>query len=223
MTDTTVAAVGSTVLRIPITKAGKDAFVEIDYNDESQVHSVSLLEIYKLGLKELVNRGMSKVTKAAFNGDLVALAAKAMEIAQANVQKIAEGNIRVSGSRTKEPKGAIQTEAMRLARALVKKSIKDQGYKVGSFKASEITDFAKQLLASPRGQEITDSARANIAKREEESKGLSVDLSGVADLASKKAAPRTKGKVAEGQLSAAQAGKTAKRSKKGKGHKGATA
>jgi hypothetical protein len=203
------------VLQIPVVKAGsKDQAFLLDI-DVDKISDVSYQEALRLGLKELANRGMSKLTKAAFDGDEAKLRAAAEKVAQTNLDNINSGNIRVSGGKKKVATGAIATEALRLAKALVKKGLKAQGFKVSEVKTSDITRLAKEYLDTDGGSALMDKAKANIAEREAtpvemDFKALNVQID------DKKVQANAK-KKAEGKttLSAKQAGKPATRSKKG--------
>jgi hypothetical protein len=155
MTDHVEIAVTKAKAAITFTKEEIDALPD-------EVFS----EIVKLGLKEMVNRGMSKIGAAkGLEGEaLQKYEASAMEIAKANVEKIKSGEIlkgRKSGSL--KVSGAVKTEAMRLARNLVKDELKKAGLKISHYPASEITNAAKALLeVTP---EIIAQAEANLASR----------------------------------------------------------
>ena len=201
------------ILQIPVAKAGtkeETFFLDIDV---SKISDVTYQEAMYLGLKELANRGMSKLTKGAFEGDEAKLRTAAAKVAATNAENILSGNIRVHGGKKKEPKGAVATESLRLAKALVKKHLKAAGYKVSEVKTSEITRLAKVFLESDQGEGIRAQARENIAKRDETTVELDLKALGVA-IDPKKVEANAK-KKAKDQLSAKQAGKTKPRAKKG--------
>ena len=54
------------VLQIPITKGGKTAFVTVDTDDAAQLPDQMLKECLFQGLKSMLNRGMSKITKETY-------------------------------------------------------------------------------------------------------------------------------------------------------------
>ncbi len=211
MTDTQAADGKPFMLRIPVTKAGKDFFVEIDTN---AIPAEVFEEAVKLGLKDLMGRGMSKLTKAAYGGDEAKLAA-----AQAgkNLEAINAGSIRFSGGKKKVAKGAIQSEAVRLAKALVKKGLKDQGYKVSEVATKDITRLANELLETEQGAALLTQAAANVEARNATTVALDftklnvqIDPKKVEANAKKRGATK-----AAGNLSATQAKKPGKRAKKG--------
>ena len=132
------------VIKIAVTK-GKDV-VEIDTDALPQaVYEEALMQ----GLKVLVNRGMSKITKAEY-GDEAIVRTEAMFKARANVDDILAGKIKFTGKAAAKSKvsGAVNTEAMRIARNRVKDAIKANGMKISYVKASDITAAAKELIAA---------------------------------------------------------------------------
>lgn len=212
------------IFQIPVVKAKTTVPIDTDV-----IPPDVYAEALKLGLKELVNRGMSKITKAAFP-DEAELKAKALEQAEKNVEAINSGKIRfASGTATKKASGAVMTEARRLAKEVIKDMMKKNGLKIAHVNASEITKAANALLASEQGKSYIEAAEAEI-KRREEAKAqiegtpdtpLASILAGIAINPTKKAkAEEAKAKrkasakpSAAGQLSAKQAGKVAPRAK----------
>ncbi len=149
----------ASIVNVPITK-GKGT-VEID----SEAIPV---EVYKeallLGLKELANRGMTKLTKASFSGDEAALAEAAMKQAEKNVEAINAGDIRFSGKKAKTGESAaVMTEARRLAKALIKDAIKANGEKIAHYEPKEITALANAYLAEDTS--LIEQAKANLEER----------------------------------------------------------
>ena len=167
------------ILRIPITKASastKDAsWAEVCIDDlPADVYKEVLLQ----GLKTLLNRGMSKITDA--KSDPKAREA-AMEVAAKNVQNLYEGKIRMTaGVRAKgAASGAVKTEAMRLARLVIKAALKDAGKKVSLIKGSVITQYAQAYLDDENyGPDMWKKAEANVKAREAEKDGTLADLKG---------------------------------------------
>ena len=141
-------------------------------------------EIYALGLKQLLNRGMSEVT-AAVIPDKDELIAEAMAVAEINLQNIYEGKIRrtagTKASKTGETK-EVQAEARKEAQLAVKDAIKAAGKKVSLVASKEITRVTNDLLKSEEGKEIWERAKAVIEARKAkkaEQPALKIDLSGV--------------------------------------------
>jgi hypothetical protein len=84
--------------------------------------------------------------------------------ARANIQEILKGTIKLKGARSAvKVDGAVQTEALRMAKDMVKDLIRANGQKIGAYKASEITAAAKDVLeANP---DLIKKAEANLAER----------------------------------------------------------
>lgn len=192
------------MLQVPVVK-GK-ASVEIDTDKIPQdVYEYALL----LGLKTLVNRGMSKVTKSA-HPDEAELKAKAMEIAEKQVQDILAGKVRMTGASKSKVSGAVKTEAMRIARNLVKDELKRAKIKISHVDAKDITAAAKALVES----DPDIIAKAEAAVKERESTPIKIDIKSIAKVNPAKKA-KDDAEKADKPLSAKQAGKTATRAKPG--------
>lgn len=195
------------ILNVPITKA-KDT-VQIDTDAlPTEVYAEAML----LGLKELANRGMSKITKASTK-DEDELKSLAAVQAQKNVAAIMEGTIRFSGKKAKSGESReVMTEALRLAKNLVKDGIKAAGMKISHVKASEITVAAKELLASD--ETLVEQAKANLAERA--AKPIKIDIKALIKEDPKLVAKAQKAaaeKKATKPLSATQAGKVKPRAR----------
>lgn len=197
-----------TFYTIPVTK-GK-ASIEINIDDvPNDVYKEALL----LGLKELVNRGMSKISVAKLEGvELDKAKAAAMAQAAKNVEAIKTSKIKFAGKKTKTAESAaVMTEALRLAKNLVKDEIKRAGGKISHYKASEITLAAKELLS--QDESLVTQAKANLEEREKTPVKVNImslvkeDPELVKKAEAKKAEKKTAG------LSAKQAGMTKVRSK----------
>ena len=225
MTDVTQGAEASAdapivanIQAIPIVKVN-GATVDVDFD-------ALPIEIYKemlfLGAKEYINKvGMSKIGAGLtkLEGAELDKAHKAInDQAQKNVDAMTTGNgFKFHGAKSEtKVSGAVQTEAMRLAKNMVKDWMKANGHKISHTPASEITAGSKVVLANDPS--IYKTAEANLEAR------LKAPVKGI-DLAKiikadpelvKKAeaakASKKKGK-GEGQLSAKQAGLVAPRSK----------
>ena len=100
------------------------------------------------GLKVLAERAMSKITKEAYPDEAQRKAAIKAK-AEANIEDMYAGKTKITGeAKVKKASGAVMTEAMRLARNLVKDAMKANKIKISHVKASEITTAAKALLES---------------------------------------------------------------------------
>ena len=142
-------------------------------------------DVYKAvmaeGLKSIINSvGMSKimpgVTKLEGKAKEERVAAILKQAAE-NVEALYKGTINKKGRKAKTS-GAEHTEAMRLAKMLVKDHIREKGQKIGAYTAKEITEAAKKVLeGNPR---LLEQAKANLAKRAEEAKSTGgLDLVGL--------------------------------------------
>lgn len=206
---TAEAPAPSTILNVPITK-GKGSVAIDTAQIPQEVYEEALLQ----GLKVLLNRGMSKITKAEL-GDDDTVKKEAMLKAEKNAEDVLAGKIKFTGRKaTTKASGAVMTEARRLARNLVKDAMKAHGIKISHVEASEITKAANAILAdATEGPSLIAMATANLAEREKvpvaESIVSSIKISDklVAKANERKAASKS-------QLSAKQAGLT-KKSKPG--------
>ena len=164
------------------------------------------------GLKVIAERGMSKLTKEAYPDETErkqAIHAKA----EANVQDMYDGKVKITGAaKVKKASGAVMTEAMRLARNLVKDAMKANKIKISTVKASEITKAAKLLIEADAS--IIKTAEENLKQREQTP--IKIDIAALikADpaLVAKDEAKKAEAK-ANKPLSAKQAGKVAPRAK----------
>lgn len=195
------------VISVPVTKGKAPIEVELDSLPED-VYREAMIQ----GMKVLLNRGMSKITKETYPNE-EELKTAAMAKATENLEACKEGKIRFTGStKAKGISGVVKTEAMRLARNIVKDEIKKAGGKISHYSASDITAAAKELLdASP---ELIEQAKANLAEREKVPVKINISAIPVDPRRVKAAEDKAaKAKASKGQLSAKQAGMTAKRKK----------
>jgi len=219
MTDavaTTEAA--SVILKIKL--KGGVGEVEVD---ASKIVDMDVYQyIFQVGLETIINKvGMSKIaagiTKVS-EADKPKRTAEIVEQAQKTVQAMYDGNLKGAKATSKRT-GAVQTEAMRLAKALVKDTLRSNGYKISAFNAKELTAFAKDVLAG--NADLYKRAEENLKARAElPVKGLNVatmlgERAGDEALKAKpKVPPKAKAKDgAKEVLSAAQAGKVQPRAK----------
>lgn len=164
------------------------------------------------GLKVIAERAMSKITKEAYPDEAQRKAAIKAK-AEANIEDMYQGKTKITGeAKVKKASGAVMTEAMRLARNLVKDAMKANKIKISTVKASEITNAAKQLLEADPS--IMQTAEANLKARE--ATPIKIDISKLIhadpELVAKDEAKKAKAK-AEKPLSKTQAGKVAPRAK----------
>ncbi len=190
-------------LQIPVTKSKGTVEIDTD-NLPDAVYKEALLQ----GLKVLVNRGMSKITKDTYTTP-EELTAAAQAKAEENVIAIKEGNIKFSGgAKVKKASGAVMTEARRVARNLVKDAIKAAGMKVSHVEASEITKAANALIETD--PTIIEMAKTNLEAREKVPVAAAI-IAGIP--ISEKLVKASEARKAKDQLSAKQAGKVKPRAK----------
>ena len=210
-----IAVSGS--VSIPITKV-KGATVDIDFNSlPDDVYK----EMLYLGAKEYVNSvKMSKIgaglTKLE-GTELEKAQAAVVAQAKANAEAMATGkDFKFHGAKSEtKVSGAVNTEAMRLAKNIVKDLMKKAGLKISHTPASEITAAAKQVLAA--NDDLYKTAEDNLKKRAETPiKGIDIKALVKADptLVAKSEAAAAKKKKG-GTISAKQAGLVAPKSKPG--------
>ena len=164
------------------------------------------------GLKSIAERAMSKITKANIpNEDERRAEIKAKALA--NIEDMYAGKTKITGQATvKKASGAVMTEAMRLARNLVRDWLKSQKIKISTVKASEITKTAKGMIADNPSLIVT--AAENIKAREAIpiTTNLAALIQADPELVAKAAAKAAKDK-ANKPLSKMQAGMVAPKAK----------
>lgn len=150
----------SQMVTVPVTK-GKGT-VEIDV-EALPAHVFTA--VVQAGLKDYVNRGMSKITKSTYtNHD--ELKAAAMAQAEKNVEAMANGTIRIVGApKQAKASGAVMVEARRIALNMVKQAIKDANGKISHYERKDLTAAANELLNSEDGKEILALAQKNLDER----------------------------------------------------------
>lgn len=168
------------------TDAGQDRVVKIKLKGDvgevecniSKLHDSAYMQALIEGVTSLVNSvGMSKILPGVtkLTGTEREERVKAiLKQATQNVEALYKGTISKRGKAVKTS-GAEQTEAMRLAKGMVKDLIREQGQKIGAYSAKEITEAAKKVLeANPK---LYDTARKNLEARAAETKAAGgVDL-----------------------------------------------
>jgi hypothetical protein len=180
--------------------------------DTSQLPDDVYREALMQGLKVIAERAMSKITKTEYPVEAERKAAIKAK-AERNIQDMYDGKTKITGKASaSKPKGAVMTEAMRLARNLVKDAMKANKIKISTVKASEITNAAKVLLE--QDPSIIATAEANLAQRA--TSPAKIDIKSLIhvdpELVAKAEAKAAKAK-ADKPLSAKQAGKVAPRVK----------
>ena len=190
------------VLNIPITKGKTTLQVNVD-----DIPDDVYTEVIMQGLKVLLNRGMSKVTKETYPKP-EEMKAKALEVAEAQLELVKTSKIKFTGGKKKSgATGAVMTEARRLAKALVKDELKRAGIKISHVEASEITKAANLYLESENGAALVEKAKANLAEREKVSIGDTIDVTKVIAISPELVAKANAKKAKDGTLSKTPAGK----------------
>lgn len=92
--------------------------------------------------------------------------------------------IRTGGGAVRDP---VMAEALRIAKDKIKAALKAQGRKTTDVTAEAITEAAKKLLASDKGQPIMDLARQRVQELQAAAQADLTDL--VSDLPNKPAEP----------------------------------
>ena len=207
-------------LQIPISKGGGSVVIDTELVSQ-EVYNAAVLEGFKL----LVNTGKAiKAAQKGLTGDELAKAkAAAMKQAQENADELHKkdandnytGKVKLPGRKAVKATGIsreVTTEAMRIARNMVKDAIKANGGKISHYEATEITKGAKVLIDNDPS--IMAMAEKNIAERTAKpTSALDVTKLVISDKLVKAAEEKAaKQKAAKGAtLSAAQAGKVAPR------------
>ncbi len=216
MTDAVAQSEASVTLKIKL--KGGVGEVEVD---PSKIVDMDIYQyIFQVGLETIINKvGMSKIAAGITKAEGEDKAKRSEEIvnqALKTIQAMYDGDLKGAKATSKRT-GAVQTEAMRLAKALVKDTLRTNGYKISAFDAKEITAFAKEVLAG--NHDLYKRAEENLKQRAElPVKGLNInsilgERAGNEELKAKpKVPPKPKAK-AKDVLSAAQAGKVAPRQK----------
>lgn len=157
----------SSVIKFALKNGAGD--IEVDTAKlPDEVYKEALLQ----GLKQIAERNMSKITKAAYPVEAERKAAIAAK-AQANIEDAYAGKTKLTGAGPKtKVAGKVMTEAMRLARALIKDALRQAKIKQSSVGAKELTAAAKQYISEH--PDLLATAEANLKAREETPK---LDLS----------------------------------------------
>lgn len=207
---------------------GNAGTVEIDPDDITDMEVYQA--IFVAGLEAFINKANGAAK--AITG-VTKLEGKALEERQATIREAAEKTVTqlkngiIPSARAKKAKvsGAVNTEAMRLARALAKDAVRASGQRIGAYSAKDYTAAAKKILEG--NPHLIQLAEKNIAARADEAKGTkALDLMGLfgekstdpANLAKPKVPPKRKGTGDKPQLSAKQAGMVASKQKPAAAH-----
>ncbi|MGI0083674.1 MAG: hypothetical protein ACREBQ_01185 [Nitrososphaerales archaeon] len=161
------------ILMIPISKAGNYQ-LPVDTED-ADLPVEMYIRALEEGFKVLLNARMSKVTGVTtLKGDELAKAhAKAKEIADENYSRLMAGTLtkgRQKASANGEPR-EVMTEALRLAKEIVKNQIRKNGGRISKVPMSKQTEVAREILATEDKNDpksCVAKARVNLAERSNE-------------------------------------------------------
>ena len=199
------------ILQVSVTKSKQTLEVDTD-----KIGIEVFTEIVLQGLKVLLNRGTSKITKETYPVE-ADLRAAAQAKAEEQLAAVLDGTIKLTGSKAKaKESGEVMTEARRLAKNIIKDEMKRNKIKISHVEPKEITAAANELLAADPS--IIETAKANLEARQ--ATPVKVDIKALIKESPKliKAAEEKKAKAkAERPLSAKQAGKVKPRTKPGAG------
>lgn len=200
------------ILKIEITKAGKRQ-MEVDTDAlPAEMYAAAL----SAGLKVMLNAKMSKITTAKLEGDDLAKAqADAWEKAEVNLASILAGEYKSGRGATattdadgKKVPQVVMTEALRIAKNMVKDQLKKANIRVSHVEPKQITEAAKEFIAADPS--ILAAAQEAVAKRM--AAPAPVDIASMIAPSPKLVAAAEERKAErKTQLSAKQAGKVAPR------------
>ena len=202
------------VVHVPISKAKTTLEVSIE-----DIPAEDWAEVILQGLKVVLNRGASKVTKAAHKGDVEAMKTDALRVANKQLEMLYAGEIKKSApgkASTKTPY-KVRLEAMRLAKVFVNEELKRQGLKPAHYETKDKTAMAAAYLETEAAKTTWARAEKNVADREapvasDEVTSLFKTLK-VSDKLVKKAADKAAKDKAGKPMSKTQAGKVKARTK----------
>lgn len=202
------------MIRIGIDKI-KGYFHEVD---PDLLNEETASAIFALGLKTALNSKMTSVGPVTkLEGEALEKAHEsALAIAERNWAELKAGTFKFPGQA--KSKGTFTKAEVTEAKRLVKESMLDRlaaaGYRPSHFKPSQLTAAVKQILESEEGPAFYAKARENLAKRKEVPPAT-IDLAALGLTPDpEKVAKSAKAKdTAKANLSKAQAGRTAARSK----------
>jgi len=157
------------ILNIPIAKAGKGVTFAVDtdvFNALMEDNPEAAMRIVEEGFKAILNSRMSKLAAPSKLEGAEAEANKAAALAKAeeNLNDLKAGKLtkKTSAAKAAGVNRAELTEAIRLAKNVVKNEIRKAGQKVSLVAAKVITDAAKALVES--NPSFIEEAKANLAE-----------------------------------------------------------
>lgn len=218
MTDVEVEQAEDFIAKVTLKGGAGEIEVNFTQLSDDVAKAVVMAGLEKIfGTANGAAKAIAGVTKLE-GKELAERQAEIRKAAEATKQQLADGT--VPGAKKAKASGAVNTEAMRIAKNMVKDLIRSSGQKIGAYSAKELTAAAKEVLA--RNQHIIQLAEKNLAERAAEAKGSkALDLKGLFGekaeseevKAKPKAPPKRKDKGDKAPLSAKQAGMAAPRAK----------
>jgi len=207
------------LIRVPITKAGRNVFFDVDTDDLNEMfekNPAMMGQLVAEGLKTVLNSRMSKLAApsklegAALEDNKAAALAKAQE----NLDDLVAGKLaKKASAKTTGVDRVVMTEALRLAKNIVKDQLRKAKVVLAHVPAKSITDAAKIMVE--RTPQLIEDAKANLEERSKVEVAINVaELVHVDPKLVKKAEEEKAERKAARQLSKTQAGKTEKRAGK---------
>lgn len=198
------------ILQIPISKSGGK---KISVDTSSLPDEIYSLAVYE-GLKVFLNARMSKITTAKLDGEALAEAhTAAYAKAEENLGMLLAGKAtkaeRGSAAKADGVSREVMTEALRLAKAIVKDEIRAAKLRPSMVPAAEITAYAKQVLEADPS--LIEKAKETIAARAGVKPKLKLNFAEDPKLVAKAEKAKAEKKTASGTLSATQAGRVVPR------------
>ena len=147
----------------PITVAIPKSKDTISFNPDD-LNDAAYRHLLELGAKVYLNSRMTKITIAEL-GDEDTVKKEALIRANENLEALLAPDFvgKTKGAKAGKVSGAVRTEAMRLAKNIVKDELKRAGLKISHYPASEITEAAKGLLE--QDDSLIEMAKANLEAR----------------------------------------------------------
>jgi hypothetical protein len=226
MTDVTVESAGATapadkfIPHISLKGGAGELDIDLDTLPDASYRAIIVAGLEAIFAKANgAAKSLAGITKLE-GKELEDRKQEVLEAAQKTLEQLQAGQ--VPGAKKAKTSGAEATEAMRLAKNMVKDLIRNSGQKIGAYSAKEITAAAKVVLE--RNPHLLALAKKNLAERAQEAKGSkALDLTGLfGDKANSdevkakpKVTPKRKEKGDKPPLSAKQAGMAAPRQKPG--------
>lgn len=151
------------ILSVSVPKGG-GATLDVDID---AIPPEAFSAIVLAGLEAYLGKRMSKITGLTklSGDDLTKAHEAATKIATENLANIMAGKITAKGKKAKADgvSREVKTEAIRLAKAVVKDQIRAAGMKISHVAAKDITAAANELIANDPS--YFETAKANIAAR----------------------------------------------------------